>query len=88
MLDIILNRTSCRSYLNKPIEANKIAQLKAAINNSPTARNLQDFSCIFITDIKVHEQLCKYADNQPHVKNAPLFILFLGDQNRLNNHTN
>jgi nitroreductase len=88
MLDLILNRTSCRSYSDKSIELEKINKIKAAINNSPTARNLQDFSCIFITDPQVRERLYEYADKQPHVKSAPLFILFLGDQNRLSSHTN
>jgi nitroreductase len=88
MLDLILNRTSCRSYLDKQIEPEKISQLKSAINNSPTARNLQDFSCIFVTDQKVREQLCKFSDDQPHVKSAPLFIIFIADQNRLSTHTN
>jgi nitroreductase len=88
MLNLILNRTSCRSYQNKSIELEKINQLKAAINSSPTARNLQDFSCIFITDPVVREKLCKYSDDQSHVKTAPLFIIFLADQNRLNSHTN
>jgi nitroreductase len=88
MLDVILNRTSCRSYQDKPIEPEKIAQIKAAINNSPTARNLQDFSCVFITDPLMREKMSKLSDNQPHVKTAPLFIIFYGDQNRLTAHTN
>jgi nitroreductase len=88
MFDLIRNRTSCRSYLDKPIELEKINQIKVAINNSPTARNLQDFSCIFITDPQVRERLYVYADKQSHVKIAPLFILFLSDQNCLNTPTN
>jgi nitroreductase len=84
MLDIFTKRTSCRSYLPKEIELEKINQLKQAINASPTACNFQDFSCIFITDKAMLDKLCLYSNNQSHVKQAPLFIAFYADQNRPN----
>lgn len=84
MLDIFTKRTSCRSYLPKEIELEKINQLKQAINASPTACNFQDFSCIFITDKDMIDKLCLYSNNQSHVKQIPLFIAFYADQNRPN----
>ncbi|GHU49007.1 hypothetical protein FACS1894218_7180 [Bacilli bacterium] len=78
----ILDRTSCRSYLNKPIEQDKIAQLKAIINQSPTAMNRQDFSCIFVTDKQKINKLSEYAGGQKHILEAPLFLVFYADHNR------
>jgi nitroreductase len=80
----ILNRTSCRSYLDKPIEQEKIEQLKAIINHSPTAMNRQDFSCIFVTDKNKIANLSGYAGGQKHILEAPLFLVFYADQNRKN----
>jgi nitroreductase len=87
MLKTIIERTSCRSYLKQSIPHEKIAQLKQAINASPTARNLQDFSCIFITDETIRQKLSVFANQQLHVKEAPLFLIFIADQNRPNSLT-
>jgi nitroreductase len=83
MLNDILKRTSCRKYLDKPIEVEKINKLKEIINSSPTALNLQDFSCIFVTDKQTRDKIAIYAGNQRHISEAPLFIAFYGDHNRL-----
>jgi FMN reductase [NAD(P)H] len=88
MIKTIIDRTSCRSYLSKPIELEKINQLKSVINSSPTARNIQDFSCVFVTDKTALEKLAIYADNQKHVAEAPLFIAFYADNNRPNAKNN
>lgn len=83
-----LNRTSVRNYLPKKIEKSKIEILKKVINASPTAKNFQCFSAIFITNKATKEKLSKINWNQKHVVDAPLVILFCADNNRIDMCTN
>lgn len=83
-----LNRTSIRSYLPKKIEKSKIDILKKVINASPTAKNFQCFSAIFITNKTTKEKLSKINWNQKHIIDAPLVILFCADNNRIDMCTN
>jgi nitroreductase len=82
MIDKLINRTTCRNYLDKPISKDIINKLKQIINSSPTAINIQPFSAIFITNKKIKEELIKFNFNQPHIIQAPLIILFFADLNR------
>lgn len=83
-----LNRTSVRSYLPKKIEKSKINILKKVINASPTAKNFQCFSAIFITNKITKQKLSKINWNQKHIIDAPLIILFCADNNRIDMCTN
>lgn len=86
MIDKILNRTSCRNYLDKKISKDIVDQLKQIVNSSPTAINSHQFSAIFITDKKTKEELTKFNFNQPHVNQAPLIVLFFADLNRVSSN--
>jgi nitroreductase len=83
MINKILNRTSCRNYLDKEISRDIIDQLKQVVNSSPTAINAQPFSAIFITDNKTKSELAKFNFNQPQITQAPLIVIFFSDLNRL-----
>ena len=79
-----LARTSVRHYnSNKKIEKEKIILLKKAINSVATSINGQTFSAIFINDELVKEKISKLNWNQKHIVDAPLFILFIADGNRV-----
>lgn len=79
----ILNRRSQRNYLNKEIEQEKIDAIFDVINSSPTCTNSHDYSAIVITDKEVREKISLNLPTQKHIIDAPLFILFCADTNRI-----
>lgn len=83
IIDKILTRRSERAYLPKPIEKAKLEQLIAVINSSPTSTNSQDFSAIIVDDVQLRQKVSLGAATQKHVIEAPLFIIFCADKNRI-----
>lgn len=83
MKRIWLNRTSIRKYLNKALEFSSISAIKEIINAAPTSNNHQKFSVIFIENKDIKDFISIKNGNQSHIKDAPLFLLFLVDCNRI-----
>lgn len=84
MIDLMLKRTSIRSFKDKKLDIKTIEQLKQVVNASPTWKNYQDFSAIFITDQNTKDKLSVYNLNQNHIKTAPLIVVFNADLNFIN----
>lgn len=82
-INLIKNRTSCRDYLNKNIERDKIEILKEVVNSSPTSQNSHSFSCVFITDENIKNEFISHSQYQDHIKTAPLLVVFIADLNRI-----
>ena len=81
MLTELYNRVSIRKYENKPVEDVKIKELLRAAMNAPTARNLQSWKFLVITN---REALDHMTDLQPYtsmMKQAYCAILVMGDRN-------
>jgi nitroreductase len=70
----IQNRYSCRSYLNKAIEQEKLNLLIEAARLAPSARNLQDWRFVIVTDSEKRAALQNAAANQAFVGQAPVVI--------------
>ena len=84
MIDLMLKRTSIRSFNNKKLDIKTIKQLKQIVNASPTWKNYQDFSAIFITDQNTKNKLSVCNLNQNHIKTASLVVVFNADLNFIN----
>jgi nitroreductase len=56
-------RFSCRAYLDKPIEQDKLDKIFEAAREAPSAKNLQDWRFIVVTDQK-HKQQVADCTNQ------------------------
>ncbi len=82
-INLQLHRRSVRHFSNKTIEIKKINNLKKVINASPTSMNGQQFSAIFIQDNKTKKILSEISGGQKHIEEAPLFVMFLADFNRI-----
>ena len=50
VMEAIKNRYSCRNYQSMPIEADKLDTLIEAARLAPSARNIQDWRFIIVTD--------------------------------------
>jgi nitroreductase len=82
MKDIILTRRSCRSFLPKKIEDEKIDYLLKAAFAAPTAKNIQPWHFIVITDRKILDEIPKFHPYSKMLYEAPLAICVCGESAR------
>jgi nitroreductase len=66
LLDIIHKRYSCRAYHEKPVEQEKLKRIFEAARLAPSARNLQDWRFVVVTDGQTKRRLAQ-ATNRPDV---------------------
>ena len=50
VFEVIKKRYSCRAYQDKPIEQEKLDQIFEAARQAPSAKNLQDWRFVVVTD--------------------------------------
>ncbi len=72
--ELLKARKSCRAFLNRPIEEEKIEKILEAGRLSPSAANRQPWKFVVVTDPDVLKELAAACHNQPATKNAPLMI--------------
>lgn len=77
-LELAKNRYSCRSFLEKPIEQEKINLILEAARLSPTAANFQPQRILVLTD---KEKLSKLSECTKYGWNAPLVLIVCYDKN-------
>ena len=79
----IETRYSCRSYQSRPIEAEKLQRILEAARLAPSAKNLQDWRFVIVTDEKKRKELAAAANEQMFIATAP--VILVGCSN--NDHT-
>ncbi len=83
MIEQLRQRRSIRKFQDKPVEPEKIEQLKEAVLRSPSSRNFDPWHFIFIDDKSLLEKL---SQSKPHgaafLKNAPLGIVICADESK------
>ncbi len=75
VLEAIRNRYSCRAYHDTPIEPDKLDRVLEAARLAPSARNLQDWRFVIVTDPDTKQQLVPAANNQAFIAAAPALIV-------------
>jgi len=73
--EAVKKRYSCRAYQPRPVEAEKLDQIFEAVRLAPSAKNLQDWRFVIVTDEQTRRQLQAAAYNQPFVSQAPVVIV-------------
>lgn len=73
--DAIRDRYSVRSYLNKPVEGEKLTLILDAARLAPSANNRQNWKFIVVRDKKTRERLAEAAANQEFIAEAPVVIV-------------
>jgi nitroreductase len=81
-VEMILSHGSVRSYLPDPLPSGTLELLVAA-QSAASSANMQTWSVVAVEDQERTEELYKLANNQIHVKQAPLFLVWLADLGRL-----
>ncbi|MBD1843439.1 NADPH-dependent oxidoreductase [Cyanobacteria bacterium FACHB-63] len=82
-LSDLLSHRSIRSYLSKPLPAGTLELLVAAAQSASTSSNLQTWSVVAVEDQARKERLSQLAGGQAHIRQAPLFLVWLADLARL-----
>ena len=75
VLDVIRKRYSCRAYQDKPIEREKLEQILEAARLAPSAKNLQDWRFVVVTDKETKRKIAQAANNQTFLQNAGAIIV-------------
>ncbi|WP_213938015.1 NADPH-dependent oxidoreductase [Pseudomonas sp. dw_612] len=83
IIESLLQHTSVRSYLDKPLPEGTLHTLVAAAQSAATSSNLQAWSLLAIEDPARKARLAELAGNQAHIRQAPLFLVWLADLSRI-----
>ncbi len=71
----IRNRYSCRSYIDKPLEQPHLRAILEAARLAPSAKNLQDWRFVVVTDRQAKKKLAAAANNQTFLETAGAIIV-------------
>ena len=74
ILSQIQRRYSVRAYQNRPVEKAKLDAVLEAARLAPSARNVQDWRFVVVTDAQTRARLVPAANNQVFVGEAPVVI--------------
>ncbi len=66
VVEAIRKRYSCRAYQDRPVEQDKLAQVFEAARLAPSAKNMQDWRFVVVTDKEKRQQVAG-STNKPEV---------------------
>lgn len=82
-LATMLSHRSIRAYLDKPLPEGTLEILIAAAQSASTSSNLQTWSVVAVKDRDRKARLAQLAGGQAHIRECPLFLVWLADLARL-----
>lgn len=82
-LTTLLSHRSVRAYLSDALPSHTLETLVAAAQSAATSSNLQTWSVVAVEDPARKDQLAQLAGNQTHIRQCPLFLVWLADLARL-----
>lgn len=82
-LDTLLAHRSVRAYLPEPLPEGTLELLVAAAQSAATSSHLQAWTVVAVEDVARKARLAALAGKQRHIEEAPLFLVWLVDLNRL-----
>jgi nitroreductase len=74
VIEAIQKRYSCRTYLDRPVEREKLDQIFEAARQAPSAKNLQDWRFVVVTDKKIKQQVAGCTNHQDSFGQAGAII--------------
>ncbi len=75
IIEAIRKRYSCRNYADKPIEKKQLDEIMEAARLAPSAKNLQDWRFVVVTDKKTKAKVAEAANNQTFLEKAAAIIV-------------
>jgi len=82
-IELINRHGSVRSYKSDPVTESIIEQIVAAGQRASTSSNLQTYSVVVTRDLEKKQRIQEICDNQRHISQAPVFLLWCADFSRL-----
>ncbi|WP_057430029.1 NADPH-dependent oxidoreductase [Pseudomonas syringae group genomosp. 3] len=82
-IDQLLDHRSVRAFTDQPLPDGTIETLVAAAQSASTSSNLQVWSVVAVQDSDRKARLSALAGNQPYIRQAPLFFVWLADLSRI-----
>jgi nitroreductase len=79
----LLSHRSIRAYLPQALPTGTLEILIAAAQSASTSSNLQTWSVVAVESSQRKELLSQLANNQAHIRQCPLFLVWLADLARL-----
>ncbi|MBB6251066.1 NADPH-dependent oxidoreductase [Nitrospirillum iridis] len=79
----LLSHRSVRAYRPDPLPEGTLETLVAAAQSAATSSNLQAWSVVAVTDPARKSRFAAWSQNQAHIEQAPLFLVWLADLSRL-----
>ena len=73
--EAIKKRYSCRAYEDKAIEPDKLERILEAARLAPSAKNLQDWRFVVVTEKSQRLKLAEAANNQTFIAEAGVIIV-------------
>ncbi|WP_407175089.1 NADPH-dependent oxidoreductase [Bradyrhizobium sp. STM 3562] len=79
----LLAHRSIRAYLPDKLPEGALEAIVAAAQSAASSSNLQTWSVVVVEDEARRARLSDYAGGQAHIRQAPLFLVFLSDLSRI-----
>ena len=73
---VVSRRRSVRAFKSKSVEVDKLRRILDAINQAPSAGNLQAYEVYLIREARLRTALMKAAADQEFLAQAPLVLVF------------
>jgi nitroreductase len=73
--EAIRRRYSCRNYKDKPLDQQQLAAILEAARQAPSAKNLQDWRFVVVTEKTARKRLAAAANNQTFLETAGAVII-------------
>lgn len=83
VLEAIKERRSVRSYLESPVEWDKVSTILESGRLSPSAGNVQEWKFIVVTDESQRKAVAQSAPNQQWMTKAPVMIVICADLDKI-----
>ena len=75
VIEAIRKRYSCRAYQDRPVEQEKLEGILEAARLAPSAKNLQDWRFVVVTDNEKKRRLAEAASGQMFIADAGVIIV-------------
>jgi nitroreductase/FMN reductase [NAD(P)H] len=78
----LAGRSSCRNYLERPVDPALVETLAAAAFCAPTKSDLQQRDIVILEDLALRSEIDALFPHAPWIATAPVFLVFCGNNRR------
>ncbi|MEN9772982.1 MAG: hypothetical protein RL322_52 [Pseudomonadota bacterium] len=83
VVDALFRHRSVRAYSDRALPPGTLEMLVAAGQSAATSSNLQAWSVVAVEDPERKQRLSLMANDQAHIRQCPLFMVWIADLSRL-----